>query len=66
MSLALRLTGGENAHETANFILTVDRFFDCLNVSSFDEGRLKRKPFLQPYRNVEDFRLKVLYIVYVC
>lgn len=52
VSLALLLTGGKEANATAVFIQKVDRFFDCLNVSSFDEGRLKRKPFLQPYIGV--------------
>ena len=32
---------------------------DCLNVSSLSKGKLKRKPFLQPYRSSNDFRLKV-------
>ena len=59
VSSALLLTGGEKTHETAKFIRKVDQFFDCLNVSSFDEGKLKRKPFLQPYRSLSDFQLKV-------
>ena len=56
---ALRVTGGAEASETAKFIEMVDKFFDCLNVSSFSKGKLKRKPFLQPYRKSNDFRLKV-------
>ena len=59
MAKALRLTGSRNALETAKFIEYVDKFFDCLNVNSFTEGKLKRKPFIQPYKSIEDFRLKV-------
>lgn len=56
---ALRLTGGEEAKETANFIEMVDKLFDCMNVSSLSRGKLQRKPFVQPYRNSKDFRLAV-------
>ena len=56
---ALRLTGGEEAKETANFIEMVDKLFDCLNVSSLSRGKLQRKPFVQPYRSCNDFRLAV-------
>ena len=56
---ALRLTGGEEAKETANFIEMVDKLFDCMNVSSLSRGKLQRKPFVQPYRNSNDFRLAV-------
>ena len=56
---ALRLTGGEEAKETANFIEMVDKLFDCLNVSSLSRGKLQWKPFVQPYRNSNDFRLAV-------
>ena len=59
VSKALRLTGGEVASETASFIEMVDKMFDALNVSSLSKGKLKRKPFLQPYRSSNDFRLKV-------
>ena len=60
MCKALWVTGGAEASETAKFIEMVDKFFDCLNVvSSFSKEKLKRKPFLQPYRKSNDFRLKV-------
>lgn len=63
MSKALRVSGGAEAAETAKFIEMVDKLFDCLNVSS-SKGR---KPFLQPYRSSNDFRLKVniLFDIYV-
>ena len=43
---------GDKAHETANFIKNMDRFFD---VSSFTAGKEKRKPFLAPYYSSSDF-----------
>ena len=39
MADALRLTGGEEAKETAHFIQLVDKFFDCLNVNNFHSGK---------------------------
>ena len=56
---AICLTGGDEAKETAKFIEMVDNFFDCMNVSSLSRRKLKRKPFVQPYRNSKDFRLAV-------
>jgi len=56
---AIRLTGGDEAKETAKFIEMVDRLFDCMNVSSLSRGKLLRKPFVQPYRNAKDFRIAV-------
>jgi len=34
---ALKLTGGEEAAETANFVEIIDKLFDCLNVSSMSK-----------------------------
>ena len=56
---ALVLTGGKEAEGTAEFILMFDRFFDCLNVSSYTTGKRKRKAFQDPYRSPTDFRLEV-------
>ena len=56
---AIRLTGGKAAFETAYFFEKMDQFFDCLNVSSYTAGKRHRKPFQQPYRSFEDFRLLV-------
>ena len=55
---ALRLTGGEEAAETANLVEIVDKLFDCLNVSSMSKGRHQRKAFLQPYISQMIFELK--------
>lgn len=59
VSKALKLTGGKEAYETAYFIEKIDKFFDSLNVSSYTAGKLHRKPFQQPYRSGDDFRLSV-------
>ena len=59
VSKALLLTGGEEVKETARLLDLFDKFFDCLNVSNFTDGKQKRKPFKQPYRSLHDFRLKV-------
>ena len=56
---ALYLTGGSAAFETAYFIQKMDKFFDCLNVWFYNQGKLSRKPFQQPYRSDKDFRLEV-------
>ena len=36
-----------------------DKFFDCLNVSNYVNGKHERKVFQDPYRSGSDFRLKV-------
>ena len=59
VSNALELTGGEEAKETAKFVAIFDKFFDCLNVSSFEKGKRARKVFQNPYRKATDFRLRV-------
>ena len=37
----LTLLGGENVSATAHFVAIFDKFFDCFNVSNFDNGKLK-------------------------
>ena len=60
MSKAVYFYGeSEEAFETAYFIEKIDKFFDVLNVSSFSQGKLKRKVFHQPYLSPNDFRLMV-------
>ena len=56
---AIQLTGGNDAQETANFILLFHKFFDMLNVSNFT----KKKPFQYPYHTGDDHRLKVCYFL---
>jgi len=59
VSKALLLTGGSEAFKTAVFIGKVDKFFDCLNVTSYTKGITSRKEFQKPYFNKDDPRLKV-------
>ena len=54
--IAICLTGGDEAKEIAKFIEMVDKLFDCMNVPSLSRGKLQRKPFVQPYRNANDFQ----------
>ena len=58
----LKLTGGEEAKETARFIELTDKFFDCLNVTNCVSGKHNRKVFQDPFRP-NDFRLKVLKVL---
>lgn len=51
--------------ETQRFCQMFDRFFDCLNVRSYTEGRKKRKPDLLPYRTVKDTRFEVNYSLFL-
>ncbi len=61
VSNALKLLGGEEASETANFVEMMDKFFDALNVHNYTHGLHARKQFQMPYISVKDKRLKVWY-----
>ena len=57
----------KEAYETACFIGKIDKFFDTLNVSSFQKGKHKRKVFQIPFRSPNDFRLTVRsYLIASC
>ena len=56
VSSVLRAFGPPEAAGTARLCEMVDQFFDCLNVRSLTEHQRKRKPFLAPYRSVQDGR----------
>ena len=60
VSKAIKLTGGEEAAETAVFIDMLDKFFDALNVHNYEHGIHSRKKFQMPYTSSSDFRLKVV------
>ena len=49
----------EGHMETADFVQNMDKFFDCLNVTSITGGKKKLKKFSYPYRSASDFRLEV-------
>lgn len=60
VSKALTLLGGAKVSETARFASMMDKFFDALNASiDFTNGKHKRKPFQNPYRSADDFRIAV-------
>ena len=59
MAKAIDRRHGESAKETVEFITKMNKIFDCFNVSSYNEAKLKRNVFIQPYRSPQDFRLKV-------
>ncbi len=58
---AMEITLGNKAQETAKFVETFDKFFDCLNVSSLSAGKLSKNSFKSPYayRSGKDFRFRV-------
>uniref|UniRef100_A0A1X7SX00 Transposable element P transposase n=1 Tax=Amphimedon queenslandica TaxID=400682 RepID=A0A1X7SX00_AMPQE len=43
VSKALTLYGGEAAQETAHFVDIFDKFFDCLNVGNFTDGKRQKE-----------------------
>lgn len=47
----------ELVEETVKFVRIMNKFFDCLNVRNFYEGRNKRNLDLNAYINLEDERL---------
>ncbi len=49
----------DELEETKKFVDMFDKWFDCMNVRSFTEGKLKRNAFKSPYRSADDYRLKV-------
>ena len=59
VSCAFKMLESSDYDETAKFCSMFDHFFDCLNTRNASEGKKKRKPDLDPYRNVEDKRFKV-------
>ena len=56
---ALPIVIGPTAECTAQLITVVDQMFDCLNVTSYTEGKKKRKPSKDPYMSAKDWRLAV-------
>jgi len=52
----IKAFGPPDAAATAKLCEMVDNVFDCLNVRSTKEHERKRKPFLAPYRSVDDRR----------
>ena len=61
----IRLLIGDEARETAHFIEMFDKFFDSLNVQNYTNGIRSLKPFQMLYRWANDFRIKVLLVIYL-
>ena len=60
MANIMKKFGPSHAAETAEFILRIDKFFDCCNVHNTKECTFKGKPFLTPYTNQDDDRFEWL------
>ncbi len=55
----MKLMKDPQLDKTIEFVTMFDKFFDCLNVSSLDAGKLSRNKFKAPYRSSNDSRLEV-------
>lgn len=60
VAAVLKSFGPAEAAATSKFCEMVESFFDCLNVRSTSEYERKRKPFLAPYKSVDDDRFQWL------
>ena len=60
MAAVLETFGPPEAAATAKLCKMVDGFFDCLNVRSTKEHKVKRKPFVAPYTSADDGRYSML------
>ena len=56
---ALEHVNRDEVSETVKLVRHMDKFFDCLNVTNFNNGYHKRKRFSRPILSINDFRLKV-------
>ena len=56
---AFHFRGLSGTQQTEKFVRIFNKFFDCLNVRSFREAIVKRKPDLQVYKSPDDVRLEV-------
>ena len=59
VSKVMMAHGPSTCSETAKFISIIDKFFDCCNFRCLTEGEHKRKPLLNPYRDINDERLEL-------
>ena len=60
ISVALSTFETPESIATAEYCEIIDSFFDCLNLRSLTEGRIKIKPFLEPYVSQNDERFTSL------
>ena len=52
--------GPSEANKTGQFCIKMDKFFDCCNLRNTKEHIHKRKPFLKPYKIIDDERFEWL------
>ena len=64
VSRAILFICGDEASETAHFVLMIDKFFDALNVKNYTDGCHRLKSFKLPYRSKSDMRIKVMLVVF--
>ena len=65
VSKALVHVFGSRAEATSEFISNIDKFFDCLNVTNYTNGKYKRKTSQNPYWSSNDKRLYVRKCYYI-
>ena len=58
VSSAFHLLGKKEFEETAKFRKMFNKLFDCINTQQDGEGKIKRKPDLDPNRSDKDVRLQ--------
>ena len=56
--------GRADTKGTQDFVRKFDYFFDCLNGRYKSQGQNEAKPGLHPYREVNDGRFKVFFILH--
>lgn len=63
----LESQGRHDTSGTVKFLRMIDRVFDCLNVSHFNQNT-KGKPECKEYRDVNDWRFEVLiyFMLIIC
>ena len=59
VSKAMEVRSKAETEKTAKLVDMFDKFFDCLNMSSFTARIQSRNPFKSRYRKDTDFRLKL-------
>lgn len=57
VAAVLKKFGGPECTATSKFCEMLDKFFDCFNVRSLQEGKRNKKLFLMPYTNQNDERI---------
>ena len=62
-------TDSEDTGATEEFVMLMDKFFDCFNVRSMNEGKKARKTTRDPYWSASDWRFTVslhMHVLGIC